>query len=189
MFLVVVILISCKEEQKVPIVVATQPIETPDVVNYVFVTIKTEEPNLIHYESRTTPVRLNTNTIDGLPQTEYETRPEVADIKWIENMRFSKIIEVRNFTEDDKYKLMDDFESVLLPELDMAFQREVRSKVSDFSKRDALLKTKTAKISRNVQVFDSYAEASKNKNVLSQIWKRSVENELTGKPMNIEYNE
>lgn len=188
MLFLIFIIVSCKEEQKENIVIAPQSIESPDIINYVFITIKTEEPNLIYSEPRTVPSGITTNTVDGFPQTTYERMPEFSNVKWIENMHLSNIIEVRNLTEDYKYKLMDDFEDKLASELDLPYQNQVCSKVMDLSKRELLLKNKTTKKGRNVSVFDSYKKASENREVLSEIWRRSVEHQLTGKSMNIEYN-
>lgn len=188
MFFLILVLVSCKDGKNDNTTVSAPLYEPVDVINYVFVTIKTEEPTLVYNEATTIASNFIIGTAGELTETDYKTTPEFTAVKWIENMHLSKIIEVKNLTEDDKYRLMDTFESSIAYELDLPYQMEVRRKVTDPSTRDFLLKSKTTKKERGVSVFTSYKDASQNREILSAIWIRSVEYELTGKSMNIEYN-
>lgn len=188
LFSLITMLVSCRNEQQENKTPLPEQIQIPKVTNYVFATIKTEEPVLIYSESRTVPSGISTANVTGYAETTYTTIPESANVKWIENMHISDIMEVQDFTEDDKYKLMDDFKSILDLEIDKTYKMQVNIKVRDNSNIEYLLQNKTTIKSRDVNIYTSYKEASEAKEMLTEIWKRSVDETLTGKPMNINYN-
>lgn len=89
-------------------------------------------------------------------------------IEFVNEYRFSDIIEVQQYNEDVKYKLLDDAQKVILNQNQYINQNLYANAVVEYG-YDAADEIKNENYSikilnREIMVFDSYSEASKNLN-------------------------
>lgn len=126
---------------------------------FVYVVIKTKEPELEHSEGIYIPDR-----VGGFGGTRTE---DINFVKWENYVYTSEIQEIQNYNEDKKFRLMDEGESSARQELtykDMNFRSDVFMKVSDDRERRKLENNTAEIIDRKAYVFDTYKQASEHKN-------------------------
>lgn len=124
---------------------------------FVYVVTKVEIPKLDVFES-VADYDVNTGRV-------YRS-PNLYSTVWKESVYTTDIIEIENYNEDEKFKLLDQTESKIRDNFsyqDMNYQIEVDTKCTDYDKKSKLKENKSQIINSEVYVFDSYAEASKNK--------------------------
>ncbi|GEM_PF-4239371 len=127
-----------------------------------YVVLMLESPRLVH----TDPVYITKQ--GALPGRTYQERIEGWDyIVWDEKAFTTGIVEVDEFNEDEKYRLLDkaeyEFRQVHYPIIDAQYESSVINKVRSFQIKEKLRKERTRIIKREVLSFDSYAEASRSK--------------------------
>lgn len=158
--------LSCKNEVKridgINEINST-PDKTEKVKNnkfaYVFFTL--ESPRLVHTE----PTYVTRQ--GALAGTTYQERIEGSDyVEWDKKAFTTGIIEMEDYNEDEKYKLLDkaeyEYKQAHYPIIDAEFESSLY-KINDYNKAEELKKNRTKIIKREVLVFNTYAEASKSK--------------------------
>ncbi|CAM4316940.1 hypothetical protein EWU23_09265 [Cytophagaceae bacterium 50C-KIRBA] len=133
----------------------------PEIVkSYVIINFKIKIPKLIEFKS-------GEYTLDR----DYMGYESTFDVNWEESTITSKILEVDNFDFDKENKLLDDYESEIYGEIrtaDDIFFTDVIRKCNNSDVREKLLQNKTQIISRSIDKYNTYSEAS--------LAKRSINN-------------
>jgi len=163
LFICFCILASCEQKSE------SIPIEVAPIQNkYVFVGIKVKEPDLIYSPAIELPATTDPNDANEIG--------EMHSVKWIENMYFSDIQEVREMNKDMSYKLMDNYESLLMnTELNSDYKLNVTRNIKDDVERNYLLQLKPKIIDRTCSEYPTYEEASNAKRMLAQIWESTLQ--------------
>lgn len=131
---------------------------------YVLIKIKTPKLDMYEFEGVYT-VDENINRHEEIPaRTIYST-------KWEESVYSSDIIEIENYNEDEKYRMLDKAENNLslqykLDSSNMNYRLEIDTRCKDDSERDKLKENQSQITNSEVYVFDSYAEASQHKRTI-----------------------
>tara|TARA_R100001015_G_C4499303_1_gene74357 strand:- start:80 stop:625 length:546 start_codon:yes stop_codon:yes gene_type:complete len=163
-------IISCKNEVKriediediEEINLATKKNEKAKKKKFAYVVFLLESPRLKHSE----PTYMDVPTPSG--GSNYKKIDGYDIAVWDKRAFTTEIIEIEDYNEDEKYKLLDkaeyEYKQIHYPLIDSKYESNVLSKVRDFETKEKLRRHRTKIISRDVQVYDSYAEASKSKN-------------------------
>jgi hypothetical protein len=128
---------------------------------YVLIKIKTPKLDLYEFEGVYT-VDENINRHEEIPaRTIYST-------KWEESDYSTDVMEIENYNEDEKYRMLDKAENNIslqhnLSSSDMNFRLEIDARCKDNAERERLKENKSQITNSEVYVFDSYAEASQHK--------------------------
>lgn len=128
---------------------------------YVLIKIKTPKLDMYEFEGVYT-VDENINRHEEIPaRTIYST-------KWEESDYSTEILEIDDYNEDEKYRMLDNAENNIslqhnLSSSDMNFRLEIDARCKDNAERERLKENKSQITNSKVYVFDSYAEASQHK--------------------------
>ena len=137
-----------KSGQPLPVSPIPKPapiIEPPELITkYVFVVFEAKEPKLSYIEPQYIGDRLSN---------------EIASRYWEETGYCSDIKQIPEFTEDDGYMLIDNFKKELFSR-PSEYYAEVIVKVRNAETREALKNEKVEITSSKYLAFDSYKEAS-----------------------------
>jgi hypothetical protein len=126
--------------------------EPPKTKKYIYVSIELHNPKLHH--SPSTSFFHDGKTI---------TMPEQNLVTWENVNSKSNIVEVINYTDDDKYRQLDLYENEVNFDLKMAnqnFKSMVSFNIKDEFERFNLLKNEAKITKKECYIFDSYSEAS-----------------------------
>ena len=130
--------------------------EPPINKKYVYVIIKIKKPKLEVYQPMS-----YTNTLG------YEVTPEPTYSISFENETYTtEIIEIENYNIDEKYKAMDGAKNKMYSKLaidDSVFSSNLWVKCKDDAKREEFQKISSEIIDTQIYDFDSYSEASRDK--------------------------
>ena len=131
--------------------------ENYDNTKFAYVLIKTKEPKLTHYAG------VNKTDVFG---NYSETTSPINFVEWETHNYFTDIVEIKNFSEDKKYRLMDEAESITRNQTEYKnsnFSTQVLMNVSDQNEIQKLMNNKVEIISRKCFAFDSYKQASEHR--------------------------
>lgn len=167
-FLMFGVLLSCENEVKridnINEINATSiPNDVEKAKNkmFAYVVFMLESPRLEHSE----PTYMEVPTPSG---GSYTDKIDGYDfVVWDKKAYTTGIIEVEDYNEDEKYKLLDkaeyEYKQMHYPLIDSKYESNVLTKVRDFQIKEELRKHRTKIITRDVYAYNSYAEASKSK--------------------------
>ncbi|GAA4954765.1 hypothetical protein GCM10023314_30560 [Algibacter agarivorans] len=166
--LVVLMVLSCKNEVKrIDDIRGNNSASKPDKIEkaknkkFAYVVFKLESPRLEHSE----PTYMEVPTPTG---GSYTDKIDGYDfVVWDKKAFTTGVIEIENYNEDEKYKLLDkaeyEYKQIHYPLIDSKYESNVLNKVRDFQTKEELKKHRTKIITRDVYAYTSYAEASKSK--------------------------
>ena len=92
--------------------------------------------------------------------------PTIYSTIWEEHVYSTDIIEIENYNEDERYRLLDQTENKRRANFsfqDTHYQISLDTEYKDSNKRIKLKENKSQITNSQVYVFDSYAEASQHK--------------------------
>lgn len=130
---------------------------------FVYVLIKIKTPKLDSYEFEGVyTIDENINRHEEIPAR------TIYSAKWEESVYSTDIMEIENYNEDEKYRMLDNAENNIslqhnLSSSDMNFRLEIDARCKDNTERERLKENKSQITNSEVYVFDSYAEASQHK--------------------------
>ncbi len=96
----------------------------------------------------------------------YSTVEKFYSTDWEDKVFTTDIIEIDDYNEDEKYRILDNAESEIYLKMDITdrnYYSEVNYNCKDTYEKDKLLKEKSKIIETNVYEFNSYSEASSHK--------------------------
>lgn len=156
---------SCKNESKT----ATEKQEKEPLTSQVV-----ENKKFVYAIAIAKQPRLNVERTGGYYDGNYYvTEKTNCFVDWYIEVYSSEIIEVSDYNEDFKYKLMDKFEKDVKGKLyykDESFKSEILIKCQLDENKDDLSRNKSKIEKTTIKVFDSYSDASKHlRNVSSKL--------------------
>jgi hypothetical protein len=133
------------------------------LTKFVYAVVKIKIPKLNVYEFEGVY-----NFDENLNRHEEIPARTIYSTKWEESVYSTDIIEIENYNEDEKYRMLDKAENNLslqhnLSSSDLNFRLEIDARCKDYTERDRLKENKSQITNSEVYVFDSYAEASQHK--------------------------
>jgi len=131
--------------------------QTYDYKRYIYIVVTATVP------------KLNVSQISGY--TDFSTdihhpTQYFYSTEWMESIYTTEIVEIKNYTDDEKHTLLDETEldvKIKISYANMDYQTELSIKCNDATKREMLANEKARILDKKIYDFSTYAEASMHK--------------------------
>lgn len=127
---------------------------------FAYVVFKVSKPRLHHTDDK----YIRSINIPGQLPTQSQTIKGVNFVEYDSYIMTTDVVEIKDYNEDAKYKLIDEQEKIAKQQLsnqDVGFHVDVMSYVNDPEERSRMMNTQSKVIDRKCNIFNSYKEASK----------------------------
>lgn len=134
--------------------------KTNMTTRFAYVVFKVSKPRLYHTDDK----YIQSINIPGQLPTQSQTIKGINFVEIDSYIMTTDVIEINNYNEDAKYKLIDEQEKIANQQLsnqDVGFHMDVMNYVDDSEKRTRMMNTHSKIIDRKCNVFNTYKEASK----------------------------